>query len=75
MRRIVFSLVPRRLCCQYCPFPIQRNRDKISMRKFDVRFSHSLGHVWSFHTAWAITGSRHCEAQSADLLYIVDPEA
>src|SRR5437899_8156367 len=25
-----------RLCCQCCSFPIQRNRDKISMRKFDV---------------------------------------
>ena len=25
-----------RLCCQCCSFPIQGNRDKISMRKFDV---------------------------------------
>src|ERR1700694_2501977 len=29
-------LSPVRLCCQCCSFPIQRNRDKISMCKFDV---------------------------------------
>jgi hypothetical protein len=37
MRRNCFLPFPSFECdCQCCSFPIQRNRDKISARKFDV---------------------------------------
>jgi hypothetical protein len=42
MRRNCFLPFPSFECdCQCCSFPIQRNRDKISARKFDVGLFHT----------------------------------
>jgi hypothetical protein len=35
--------------CQCCSFPIQRNRDKISTRKFDVGVFKQAGSISDFH--------------------------